>query len=69
MDVSASFCISLLNSLRLRTLGDGFFLGFAGIFGVCFLTLPAFVSEPWLGIGYTPARLLDARYPFLTCWL
>jgi len=40
-------------SLRLRTRGHGFFLGFGGILGVCFLTLPALVSEPWLGIVFT----------------
>jgi len=31
-------------------LGIKFFFGFGGILGVAFLTFPALVSEPWLGI-------------------
>jgi len=38
-------------SILFLTLGGLFFLPFGSIFGVWFLTLPAFVSEPWLGMS------------------
>lgn len=36
------------------TRGGRPFFGLGGIFGVCFLTLPAFVIEPWVGILPAP---------------
>lgn len=44
--------------LLFRDLGGNLCLGFAWIFGVWLLTLPAFVKLPWVGIYPTPSPSL-----------